>query len=102
MQLISSPIVNVPISGWIIYLMEQAMTLMGLLGRKQEEVDRGIRAEMLQFPGSNQHFVKARNWLSLEFDERRRICASWYVEGEVKPYAKEIYPINAIAEGRVP
>jgi hypothetical protein len=74
--------------------MEKAITLMGILGRKGEEVDRGIWAEMLQLPGSNQHFVKARNWLSLELDEQRRISVRWYAEDKEVPYTKVIRPIN--------
>ncbi len=93
-QLISSPIVNTPLSGKLIFLMEKAMTLMSLLGRKAEEVDRGIRAEMAQFPGSNQHFIKARNWLSLELDEQHRIYANWYAEDKEEPYTKIVYPID--------
>jgi len=93
-QLISSPLVNTPLSGKVIFLMEKAITLMGILGRKGEEVDRGIRAEMLQLPGSNQHFIKARNWLSLELDERHRICARWYAEDKEVPYTKVVHPIN--------
>lgn len=93
-QLISSPIVNKPLPGKLIYLMDQAMTLMGFMGRKVEELDRGITAQMLQFPGSNQRFIAARNWLGLEFDEHQRLYAKWYAEDKEDPYVKEIYPID--------
>jgi len=100
-QLISSPIVNKPLSGKLIYLLEQATTLMGLMGRKVEEVDRGITAQMLQFPGSAQRFIGARNWLGLELDEQHRLCAEWYAEDKEEPYVKVVYPIDATAQGAV-
>jgi hypothetical protein len=93
-QLISSPIVNKPLSGKLVYLMEQAITLMGVMGRKAEEVDRGITAQMMQFPGSARRFIAARNFLGLELDERQRLRARWYAEDEGEPYTKNIYPIE--------
>jgi hypothetical protein len=87
-QLISSGMVHPPPPGMVVYAMEKVM------GDVVEEVDRGITARMMKFPFSNQRFVPARNWLSLEPDEEHRIWAKWYVEGEEEPYTKVIHPIS--------
>jgi PhoD related phosphatase len=91
-QLISSGMVHTPPAGIIVYMMEQVM------GDKVEDVDRGITARMLKFPGSPHRFIGARNWLSLTLDEQHRIWAEWYVEGEAHPYTKVIHPVAAIQE----
>jgi hypothetical protein len=88
-QLISSGIVHPPPPGLVVYAMEK------LMGEVVEEVDRGITARMMKFPFSNQHFLPARNWLSLDPDEQHRVWAQWYVEGESEPYTKVIHPISA-------
>ncbi len=89
---------NKPPSGTLVFLMEKAMTLVGLIGRKAEEVDRGIIARMLQFPGSSQHFIAARNFLSLELDKSQCVVlAKWYVEDNEETYttySKIVYPID--------
>lgn len=89
-QFISSAMVHTPPQGIVIYMMEK------VLGDKVEEVDRGITARMLKFPGSAQRFIGARNWLSLTFDEQDRIWGEWYVEGEDKPYTKVVHPVGAL------
>jgi hypothetical protein len=68
-QLISSGMVHTPPAGIIVYMMEKVM------GDKVEEIDRGITARMLKFPGSPHRFIGARNWLSLTLDEQQRIWA---------------------------
>jgi hypothetical protein len=75
----------------VVYAMEKVM------GDVVEEVDRGITARTMKFPFSNQRFVPARNWLSLDLDEQHRIWAKWYVEGEEEPYTKVIHPIGTPA-----
>ena len=50
-----------------------------------------------QFPGSAQQFIGARNWLSLTFDEKNRIWAEWYVEGQWQPYTKVVHPVGALS-----
>jgi hypothetical protein len=75
----------------VVYAMEKVM------GDVVEEVDRGITARTMKFPFSNQRFVPARNWLSLDLDEQPRIWAKWYVEGEEEPYTKVIHPIGTPA-----
>lgn len=88
-QLISSAMVHTPPSGIVLYMMEK------VLADKIEEVDRGITARMSKFPGSAQHFIGARNWLSLTFDEKSRIWAEWYVEGQEQPYTKVVHAVGA-------
>lgn len=90
-QLISSAMNHPPPPGIVIYMMEKVM------GDKVENVDRGITAQMLKFPGSAQRFIGARNWLSLTFDDLNRIWGEWYVEGEDKPYTKVIHPVGALS-----
>jgi hypothetical protein len=84
-QLTSSPIVHPPPQRIVRYFLEQ-------LGREVNELDRDINAQMLQFPGTNYRIIDARNWLSLEFDERERIWANWHVEGEQQVITKVIHP----------
>jgi hypothetical protein len=90
-QLISSAMNHPPPSAIVIYMMEKVM------GDKVEEVDRGITARMLKFPGSPSRFIGKRNWLSLTFDEQSRIWSEWYVEGEKTPYTKVIHPVGALS-----
>jgi phosphodiesterase/alkaline phosphatase D-like protein len=89
-QLISSAMVHPPPQGMIVAMMER------VLGGQVEEVDRGITAHMSKFPGSAQRFIGARNWLSLEFDDKSRIWAHWFAEGQEKPYTKVIHPVGAL------
>lgn len=90
-QLISSAMNHPPPSSVIIYLMEKVM------GDKVEEIDRGITARMLKFPGNSSRFIGKRNWLSLTFDDQSRIWGEWYVEGENTPYTKVIHPVGALS-----
>jgi hypothetical protein len=84
-QLTSSPIVHPPPQRIVRYFLEQ-------LGREVNELDQGISAQMLQFPGTNYRIIDARNWLSLEFDERERVWANWHVEGEQQVVTKVVHP----------
>ena len=88
-QVTSSAMVNLPPPTLVVYMMER------LLARKVEEVDRGITARLLQFPGTSRRVMGARNWLSLTLDEHPSLWAEWYVEGEAKPFTKVIHPIPA-------
>jgi hypothetical protein len=87
-QLISSGMVHTPPPGIIVYMMEK------VLGDNVEEVDRGITAQMLKFPGTAKRFISARNFLSLTIDDRYRIWAEWFAEGEQAPYTKVIHPVE--------
>lgn len=91
-QLTSSGIVHPAPPGIMLFAL-------GQLFRKTEEVDRGITAEMLAFPGTRRCFLGARNWLSLGPDEPPhpdcgRLWAQWTVEGEEEPYSKVIHPVE--------
>ena len=88
-QLTSSAMVNIPPPALVIYMMEK------ILSGKVEDVDRGITARLLKFPGTSRRILGARNWLSLTLDEQPCIWAEWYVEGEEKPYTKVIHPVSA-------
>lgn len=60
-----------------------------------DEIDRGIVARMMEFPGNTAKFVGNRNFLSLEPDASRRIWANWFAEGEENdPYTKVIHALE--------
>ena len=84
-QLISSGIVHPPPPQALHFFYNR-------IGDEEENVDRGIHARMLEFAGTGQRFLWARNWLSLATDDKDRIWAEWYVEGETDPYTKVIHP----------
>jgi hypothetical protein len=90
-QFISSAMVHTPPPGIVLYMMEKVM------GDKVEEVDRGISAQMLKFPGTSKRFLGARNWLSLTLDDQSRVWGEWYVEGEKTPYTKVVHPVGALS-----
>ncbi len=63
----------------------------------EDEVDRGIVARMIDFPGTQHRFIGQRNFLSLEPDDKTsaaRIWANWIVEGEDDPYVKVIHSMR--------
>ena len=65
------------------------------MSRESEQVDRGISASLLEFPGAKRRFIMARNWLGLEpSDADDRIWANWYVEGEPDPFTKVIHGVR--------
>ena len=75
-QLTSSGVVHPPPQKLLGYVLEQ-------LSDTPEPIDRGITGTMLPFPTRRTRFVVARNFLSLEPDDRDdRLWANWYVEGE--------------------
>ena len=84
-QLTSSPIVHPTPSRIVQYFLEQ-------LGREVKQLDRDVTAQMLEFPATNFRIVDARNWLSLEFDDRGRIWANWHVEGTPQVLTKVVHP----------
>jgi hypothetical protein len=49
---------------------------------------------MIEFPGTPQFYIGARNWLALEADVQRRIWANWHVEGQAHPYTQVILPVK--------
>lgn len=87
-QLTSSAIVHPAPPGIMLFALEHII-------RDVEQVDQQITAQMLNFPGTRQKFIGARNWLSLEPDETDRIWANWYVEGDLDhPHTKVIHPVD--------
>lgn len=84
-QLTSSAIVHPPPARFVRYFLEQ-------MGDEVKEIDRGITAQMLQFPGTNYRFVASRNWLTIEFDDSDRIWVNWHIEGQRESLTKTIHP----------
>ena len=75
-QLTSSGIVHPAPPKLLGYLLEK-------LSDMPEPIDQGIEGAMLAFPTKRKKFVLARNFISLEPDDRDdRLWANWYVEGE--------------------
>jgi hypothetical protein len=86
-QLTSSGIVHPAPPGMVLYFLES-------VGGAMETVDRGITAEMAEFPATHHRFIGARNWLSLAPDDKNRIWANWYVEDEKEPYTKVVNGVS--------
>lgn len=83
-QLTSSGIVHPAPPKLLGYLLEKLSDI-------PEPIDRGIEGAMLAFPSKRKKFVLARNFLSLEPDERDdRLWANWYVEGEESEPATKV------------
>ncbi len=83
-QLTSSGIVHPPPPKLLGHVLEK-------LSDAVEPIDRGIHGAMLAFPTRRSKFVLARNFLSLEPDERDdRLWANWHVEGDDEPVTKVI------------
>jgi len=86
-QLTSSGIVHPAPPKVMGYLLEN-------LSEAPEEVDQGLSAYMLDFPATRKKFVLARNFLSLEPDDKDRLWAKWYIEHDLdEPSTKTINPI---------
>lgn len=85
-QLTCSPIVHPPPSRIVRWLLER-------LGGQVSELDRGIAAQMLQFPGTDYRFIARRNWLSLELESggKRRIWANWFIDDSSQPLTKVVH-----------
>jgi hypothetical protein len=92
------PVVNQLISSAIVHPGPPAVMLFALrnLFASTDEVDRGIVARMIEFPGTKVSFIGKRNFLALQPDdvaEDARIWANWFVEDEKDPYTKVIHPV---------
>ncbi|MBK8210715.1 MAG: alkaline phosphatase family protein [Rhodospirillales bacterium] len=85
-QLTCSPVVHPPPPRIVRWLLER-------LGGEVSELDRGITAQMLQFPGTNYRFIANRNWLSLDIEigEQGRIWANWFIEDRAQPLTKVVH-----------
>lgn len=92
-QLISSAIVHPPPPGLLVFALDR-------LFEGVSDLDRGIRASMVKFPGTDHRIIGKRNWLSLEPDDRNvsdrfRLWANWHAEGESAPFTKVIHAATA-------
>lgn len=98
----NSQVINQLTSSGIVHPAPPALVAFALerLFDNTEELDRGITASMVRFPGTQKRFLAGRNWLSLEPDPPDglgRIWANWFAEGgdEKVPYTKVIHPVTA-------
>ena len=88
-QLTSSAIVHPSPPRVVRFFLEQ-------IGAEVKEVDQNVTSKMLQFPGTSYRFISARNWLTLDFDDRGRIWANWRIEGALEPMTKVIHPVEPL------
>lgn len=85
-QLVSTGVVHPPPQALVAYLLDK------LLAGFVDEVDRGVTARMLPFPGTARKLRPARNWLSLTGDDQARLWAEWWFEGDRSSTTKVIHP----------
>ena len=85
-QLISTGVVHPPPQALVAYILDK------LLAGYVDEVDRGVTARMLPFPGTARKLRPARNWLSLTGDSQSRLWAEWWFEGDRTSTTKVIHP----------
>jgi hypothetical protein len=86
-QLVSTGVVHPPPQALVAFLLDK------LLAGYVDEVDRGITARMLPFPGTNRKLRPSRNWLSLTGDDQSRLWAEWWFEGDRGATGKVIHPL---------
>ena len=85
-QLVSTGVVHPPPQALVAYLLDK------LLAGFVDEVDRGVTARMLPFPGTARKLRPSRNWLSLTGDSQSRLWAEWWFEGDRGSTTKVIHP----------
>ncbi|MEZ4741814.1 MAG: alkaline phosphatase D family protein [Bdellovibrionota bacterium] len=66
--------------------------ILEMLAKKEYEFDRGLTAQMLKFPASNERILLGRNWLELNPTDDDRIWGAFHLEEEKHPYLKAIHP----------
>ncbi|HEX8381804.1 MAG TPA: alkaline phosphatase D family protein [Sphingomonas sp.] len=96
-QMISSGVVHPGPGGVVLFALRH-------LFDSTDEIDRGIAARMVDFPGTQDRFIGRRNYLSLEPDEDGRldrIWANWFVENEREPYTKVIHALRKTRDEEV-
>ena len=49
---------------------------------------------MYEFPATTRRLIGARNFLTLEPDDKERLWANWWVENEADPTTKTIHPVQ--------
>jgi PhoD related phosphatase len=90
-QLTSSGIVHPAPPAMVRYFLEQAC-------KNIETIDRGVTAAMYEFPATTRRLIGARNFLTIEPDDKDRLWANWWVENEADPTTKTIHPVQVIAK----
>ena len=94
-QLTSSGIVHPAPPGMVLFFLEN------VTGKDMSD-DRDISSEIVEIPGTRNHFIGARNWLALAPDAEHRYWANWHAENEPYPYTKTIHPADfAMATAKV-
>jgi hypothetical protein len=86
-QLTSSGIVHPPAPGMVLFFLEN------VAGKSMSD-DRDIASELIEIPGTRNHFIGARNYLTLEPDAEARYWANWHTERDKYPYTKVIHPVG--------
>ena len=86
-QLTSSGIVHPAPPAMVRYFLEQAC-------KNVETIDRGVTAAMYEFPATTRRLIGARNFLTIEPDDKDRLWANWWVENEADPTTKTIHPVQ--------
>jgi len=86
-QLTSSGIVHPAPPGMVLFFLEN------VVGKSMSD-DREITSEIVQIPGTQHHFIGARNFLALQPDAEDRYWANWHLESESHPYTKAIHPVG--------
>ena len=86
-QLTSSGIVHPAPPGMVLFFLEN------VVGKSMCD-DRDINSEIVQIPGTQHHFIGARNFLALLPDAEDRYWANWHLEAEPHPYTKTIHPVG--------
>ncbi|HEY6817694.1 MAG TPA: alkaline phosphatase D family protein [Croceibacterium sp.] len=89
-QLISSGIVHPGPPGAVVFALRRIFD-------NSDEIDRGIVARMVDFPGTQVRFIGKRNYLTIEPDPQPRYCrlwVNWWIEGETDPYTKVVHPLE--------
>ena len=86
-QLTSSGIVHPPPPGMVAFALNHLDQV--------EFVDRGITAEMSEFPGMRDRYLLARNWMSIDPDDKGRLWAQWHIENDPHPLIKCIHPVRS-------
>ena len=94
-QLTSSGIVHPAPPGMVLFFLEN------VTGKDMSD-DRDISSEIVEIPGTRNHFIGARNWLALAPDAEHRYWANWHAENLPYPFTKAIHPADfAMATAKV-
>lgn len=87
-QMTASGIVHPPPPEFYVSLLERR-------ARGIETVADGITVEIPCFAETGRRFIRARNWLSIHFDERGALVGRWFAEGTDVPFTRIVDPLQA-------